>query len=91
MISVVGCSGSEGASCSTSAEVEGHYSSMSCLGGGGPGRRGAVHDWYRILQLPKNRCWTLGSSNTSARENSAAAAAGWSGRRSSNVKSCMQR
>ena len=90
MISVVGCSGSEGASCSTSAEVEGHYSSMSCLGGGGPGRRGAVHDWYRILQLPKNRCWTLGSSNTSARENSAAAA-GWSGRRSSNVKSCMQR
>ena len=32
MISVVGCSGSEGASCS--ASVEGH-SSMSCLGGGG--------------------------------------------------------
>ena len=58
---------------------------MSCLGGGGPGRRGAVHDWYRILQLPKNRCWTLGSSNTSARENSAdssvAAVVGcWSGR-----------
>ena len=80
MISVVGCSGSEGASCS--ASVEGH-SSMSCLGGGGFGeggsRRGSARLVYCcIQQLPKNRCWTLGSSNTSARENSAdSAAAGW--------------